>query len=157
MASPAPFPLASNLNSLLNGQAKALGLNGSAGVIVFEDVVAPMSFVLSVAPTTGGDIEVYVIVSEDNVTWTDGISPTSTSDQAGLIKTAQRVGVVNTATGLATTYIVNGFSIYSQLGYMPMFWSIVVSNKSGSSFAASGHIAQHSLQNYTTPVPVQYA
>jgi len=157
MASPAAFPLVSNLNGLLNGQAKGIGIIGTANVLSFDDVVAPIQIVLSSAPASGGVVEFYALLSEDQTTWTDGISPTANADQSALVRMARKIGYFNVDTGLATTYVFDEFSFYSFLGFTPMFWSILVFNKSGVSFAGSGHIAQHSLQNPTAPAPVQYA
>jgi hypothetical protein len=49
-----------------------------------------------------------------------------------------------------TLYYFPEFSVYSLLGFMPTYWSILVYNQSGSPFdlTAANFYAKHSLVSY---------
>ena len=58
--------------------------------------------------------------------------------------------VVVTVAANATLYYFPEFSVYSLLGFMPTYWSILVYNQSGAAFdlTAANFYAKHSLVSY---------
>ena len=88
--------------------------------------------------------------SEDGVNWTNGINPNSTSDQSSLIGSLVSLTPVVTVAANATLYYFPEFSVYSLLGFMPTYWSILVYNQSGAAFdlTSTNFYAKHSLVSY---------
>ena len=82
--------------------------------------------------------------------WTNGINPNSTSDQSSLIGSLASLTPVVRVAANATLYYFPEFSVYSLLGFMPTYWSILVYNQSGSAFdlTAANFYAKHSLVSY---------
>jgi hypothetical protein len=88
-----------------------------------------------------------VVCSEDNTHWTGGVNPAVTADQSAALASLKALWTINVVAN-ATIYEFPEFSIYSVLGFMPTYWSVVIYNQSGAALAASGFGAQHSLISY---------
>jgi len=87
VASLATFPLGpaqstDNLTALPNGQAKGLGALGTTLVQYYDDIVAPIQIKSGSAVSGSGTVSLYLVCSEDGISWTNGINPNSTSDQS---------------------------------------------------------------------------
>lgn len=137
-----------NLTGLPSGAALGLGVVGTTQIQYADDLVGPLQ--IKTGATAGGVVSLYLVVSEDGVTFSDGVDPSSTSDQSSKITSnTPLVETLNVIAG-STLYYFNAFSVFSRLGYMPSFWAVVVQNLSGSDFdnSASNFIANHSLVSY---------
>ena len=155
VASLAAFPLGpgqstDNLTALPNGQAKGLGAVGTTLVQYYDDIVAPIQIKSGSAVSGSGTASLYLVCSEDGISWTNGINPNSTSDQSSLIGSLASLTPVVSVTASAAVYYFPEFSVYSLLGFMPTYWSILVYNQSGSAFdlTAANFYAKHSLVSY---------
>ncbi len=143
------FPLVSNLQSLAPGAAKCLGALGLSMTQYFDCNVAPMQ--IKIPNAAFGAIERRIIFSEDNITWTAGISPTATADQSGLTPLARFVDSTNISAASAGTYVLDEFDIVPLFGAaMPTFWSVLVWNKTNQAFSAllSDFFASYSVLSY---------
>ena len=155
VASLATFPLGpgqptDNLTALPNGQAKGLGALGTGLVQYYDDIIAPIRLKSGGSVSGSGNASLFLVCSEDGITWTNGINPNSTSDQSSLLGSLPSLTPVMTMAANATPYYFPEFSVYSLLGFMPTFWAIVVYNQSGAAFdsSATNFFAQHSLVSY---------
>ncbi len=139
------------LTSLANSAAKGLGSLGATLTEYVDDNVAPIKIKTGAASVSAsGTVLVYVVTSEDGSNWTNGIDPTSTSDQSSKLTGLTPLSPVLNANANATTYFFPEFSIYSILGFMPSYWSVVILNQTGAAFdaTASNFTAKHSLVSY---------
>ncbi|HWS93831.1 MAG TPA: hypothetical protein VN306_15480 [Mycobacterium sp.] len=155
VASLATFPLGpgqstDNLTALQNGQAKGLGALGTTLVQYYDDIVAPIQIKSGSSVSGSGSVSLFLVCSEDGTNWTNGINPNSSADQSSLIGTLTPLTPAVTVASNATIYVLPEFSIYSLLGFMPTYWSIVVYNQSGAALdaTATNFIAKHSLVSY---------
>jgi len=155
VASLATFPLGpgqstDNLTGLPNSQAKGLGTLGATLVQYYDDIVAPIQIKSGSSVSGSGTVSLFLVCSEDGVSWTNGINPNSTSDQSSLIGSLASLMPVVTMTANATLYHFPEFSVYSLLGFMPTYWSILVYNQSGAALdpTAANFYAKHSLVSY---------
>ena len=155
VASLATFPLGpgqstDNLTALQNGQAKGLGALGTTLVQYYDDIVAPIQIKSGSSVSGSGSVSLFLVCSEDGTNWTNGINPNSSADQSSLIGTLTPLTPAMTVASNATIYVLPEFSIYSLLGFMPTYWSIVVYNQSGAALdaTATNFIAKHSLVSY---------
>ena len=155
VASLATFPLGpgqstDNLTALPNGQAKGLGALGTTLVQYYDDIVAPIQIKSGSSVSGSGSVSLFLVCSEDGTNWTNGINPNSSADQSSLIGTLTPLTPAVTVASNATIYVLPEFSIYSLLGFMPTYWSIVVYNQSGAALdaTATNFIAKHSLVSY---------
>jgi hypothetical protein len=155
VASLATFPLGpgqstDNLTALPNGQAKGLGALGTTLVQYYDDIVAPIQIKSGSSVSGSGNVSLFLVCSEDATNWTNAINPNSSADQSSLIGTLTPLAPAVTVASDATIYVLPEFSIYSLLGFMPTYWSIVVYNQSGAALdaTATNFIAKHSLVSY---------
>jgi hypothetical protein len=140
-----------NLSGLPNGQAKGMGSLGTTLLQYYDDIVGPIQIRSGPSGVSGsGTVSFYLVCSEDNTHWTGGINPNATTDQSSLLSTLPALSPVLAVTANATLYILPEFSIYSVLGFVPTYWSVVVYNQSGAALdvTASNFRAQHSLISY---------
>jgi len=151
----ATFPLGpaqstDNLTALPNGQAKGLGALGTTLVQYYDDIVAPIQIKSGSAVSGSGTVSLYLVCSEDGISWTNGLNPNSTSDQSSLIGSLASLTPMVTVAANAALYYFSEFSVYSLLGFMPTYWSILVYNQSGAAFdvTAANFYAKHSLVSY---------
>ena len=74
----------------------------------------------------------------------------SATTGSGRISPEMTVSVLSTVAANATLYHFPEFSVYSLLGFMPTYWSILVYNQSGAAFdlTAANFYAKHSLVSY---------
>jgi len=155
VASLATFPLGpaqstDNLTALPNGQAKGLGALGATLVQYYDDIVAPIQIKSGSAVSGSGTVSLYLVCSEDGISWTNGINPNSTSDQSSLIGSLASLTPTVTVAANAALYYFPELSVYSLLGFMPTYWSILIYNQSGAAFdvMAANFYAKHSLVSY---------
>jgi hypothetical protein len=137
------FPQYTNLNSLANNAAKPLGKidnsatgggNKANNIWIDVDITLGASGV-----STTGSIELYLLESKDDTTYTDGISPTGTSDIASSLKNATLFKVL---AATANSQVIRWRQRLGDfLSDMPKYGSIVAYNKSGAALAASGNDA----------------
>lgn len=126
----------SNLNSLANSQAKALGkIDLSAGVndlhIFFQATLAGSGI------SSTGTIEIYWSGSQDDATYTDGIAPTGSGDVAASLKNSTLLAVLRA--DVNSQVVRRNIDVGSRLGSLPKFGTVVAVNKSGAALAASGN------------------
>ena len=155
VASLATFPLGpaqstDNLTALPNGKATGLGALGTTLVQYYDDIVAPIQIKSGSAVSGSGTVSLYLVCSEDGISWTNGLNPNSTSDQSSLIGSLASLTPMVTVAANAALYYFSEFSVYSLLGFMPTYWSILVYNQSGAAFdvTAANFYAKHSLVSY---------
>jgi hypothetical protein len=141
----------SRLNSVANSQAFTVGaVDNSTTKAVNEKVELKVTLGSSGVSATG-TVEVYALESEDNTTWSDGITGDVTGNQAANLKNAKLLAVLNAN---ANSQVVNfQFDLVGQGGINPLvdvpkYWSLLVYNKSGAAFAASGNDAQYTPIKY---------
>jgi hypothetical protein len=145
------FSVASNLNSLANGNVKALGTVDNSAVRANNYQIKLKITANSTGVSATGTVTVYLVRSNDNSDWTDGISPSSTSDQSASIKNATIIGVFNL--NAVNQVLIVQFDLLMEGGPVPAydcpkFWTLAIGNGSGAAFAASG--------NAVTYMPVTY-
>lgn len=154
-AGPVTFPdgpgqTTDNLTALPNNTALGLGKVGTALTQYFDALVAPISFLTTSGAVSGDTVSLYLVISEDGTHWTAGIDPTSTSNQASKLTGHQPLQTITVGAG-AATYFFDEFSIDTALGgFMPTFFSVVISNQSGAALNAtpSNFYAQYNLVAY---------
>lgn len=145
-AGAAAFPNASNLASLANNLAASLGGLGT-GTVYFDDLVASISVLTGTGTSGGGTLKVFVIMSEDNSHWTNGINPNSASVSAAALASLNPIYTIN-ANVDATTFYFPEFSLTNVFGFVPSYWTVVVQNLSGTALASTGYFAEHNLLSY---------
>lgn len=127
-----PGQATDSLTALASNNAKGLGVIDMSAAPAADCFLPPMKIKSGASGTSStGYLTVYIITSEDNTIWTDGIDPTSTSDQAAKIATATTACVI-AVTANATTYYTPEISIYALLGFVPKYAAVVVRNQSGA-------------------------
>jgi hypothetical protein len=127
-----------NLTAMPSNFSRAMGVIGSGQTQYYDDNIGPITILTNSSGVSAtGTITCYIITSEDNVHWTDNISPTASGDQTSKIVSAPIApgGVIN-ATAASTIYTLPEFSIASALGFMPSYWSIVIRNQSGTQLSS---------------------
>lgn len=127
-----PAQVTDSLTALASGAAKPLGLLDFSSAPVFDCNIAPMKVKSNASGVSStGLLTVYVLTSEDNSIWTDGISPTATTDQSAAIAVASVACQINVVAN-GTTYYTPEFSLFALLGFMPKYASVMVRNQSGA-------------------------
>jgi hypothetical protein len=138
-----PFATVSNLNSLANTEAKPLGK-----VTAVASSQVPLNYrmnleiaLASTGVSATGVLEIYLIESEDDSDYTDGIDPAGTTNIAASLKNAKLIDVL---LANANSQIVRAVIDLIGAGFPPVmdvpnFWTIVVKNLSGAALASSGH------------------
>jgi hypothetical protein len=145
------YPSVSNLASLASTNAVCVGnVNNSSSVgglsataVGFKVDVKIVLAASGVSAT--GTLTFYLVESTDaGTTYSDGISPSSGSNQAASLKNARLLFV---ATANANSQAVNAsFELPGQLA--PKDHSILVLNGSGAALAASGHAVDYTPVNF---------
>lgn len=135
-----------NLNSLATGASKPLGAvsNSSALAIGYKiDVVITLG---SSGVSAAGSINFFLAESYDGGTnYTDGISPTSSSDVTASMKNVVQVGFANAN---AVNQVVRfGFDLPRQLA--PKNFTIIAQNNTGAAFTSTANVAYYTPINYT--------
>jgi|SRR5215469_6156389 len=150
-----------NLTGLINRQAKGLGVVGSATVAADDykiGVIKITTGTVTNSPSGTGTVSLYLALSEDGVTFTDGLDPNS-QDGAGqaniLSVTSQSLATmliqrINTPAS-NTMYMFNAFSLKQKLGfYVPTFFGIYVANTSNGQLST---VAANFLAGYKVITP----
>lgn len=134
-------PQASNLNSLANGAAKSIGkINFNSN----NAHLATLKLKVTLASSgldANGTLELYFLGSQDDIDWTDGIDPTSTSDESSNIVDAIHIGSLHAAT--ASRVVNQTIDLFSRAGNGYAYGAVVVLNSSGAALPASGHDADY--------------
>jgi hypothetical protein len=142
-----PAPQASNLNSLANGAAKSLGKIDFNANNAHEATIKIKAALNSTGVSATGVLEYYFIGSQDDVDWTDGIDPTSTSDVAASIKNSRRI---KSSAANANSQVVNEtIDIFAFVGSGYSYGAVIVKNSSGAALAASGNDADYQTVVYS--------
>lgn len=145
------------ITSLAAGQALGLGSITTSPLPAADIVIAPIG-IQSGASGVNGTASIYLLVSEDGTTWTGGINPATSTNQATTLATLlasdTAFGPVQTInmTANATTYYFREFAVSSIVGpNIPSYVSILVQNQSGASFGstAGNHYAKYRIDTYT--------
>jgi hypothetical protein len=150
-----PLANVSRLNSLTNGQAKAFGEIDNTALKAL-DYNINLEIVLGSAGTTaGGQVELYMVESQDGVNWTDGIDPTTaTGDVAAQIKDAILIDVFDAQYVTTTrTTIKFHFNICEFVDYPAEYFGFVVRNlqlPNTTALAASGHLGNSASRKLAT-------
>lgn len=145
------FGTLSNLHSLANNAAKPLGAVDNSSTKALNYRIWLQFTLNSSGVSATGTVEIYLIESTDGGTdYTDGISPTTTSDIASSLKNAKLMAVLNAN---ANSQVVRyAFDVLGDWrGCMrdcPKHFSIVVVNKSGATLASSGGEATYTAIKY---------
>lgn len=141
-----------NVTGMTNGKALGLGnlTNGATGYA--NVMIPPMKITTGATVVSGQTLSLFLITSEDGTIYSDGISPTSTSDQSGKIVTATPAGKIAITTA-ATAYYFPEVDVLATLGFanMPINVGLVLENNSGGTL--NGTAANFSF-NY---VPITFA
>jgi len=167
MASPTVFPYGpaaqggspDNITGLAAGQAKVLGSVGIAATPLYDVTIAPIQVMTGTGAT--GTIEAYLVCSETpgaTGNWEGNVNPTLATDQSSLLPGLRRVQLVNVITS-AGSYKFPEWSVASVLGFMPMFFTVMIYNNTNAAFNATStnFNAMYSIINYTSPPPIAYA
>ena len=139
------FPLKSNITSLAALAAKPLGLVDNGATPIFDVDINPIKIKTNTGQAAGDTCTLYLIHSEDNLDWTDGIDPAATVDVAASLIVAMPVQTIKTEAA-ATIYYFDGFSLFSVLGKAPRYWTLVLLNNAAAgslSATAADHAAQY--------------
>jgi len=139
-----------NLTSLPSATALGQGVLDFSAAPVYDCVIAPMKVKSgSTGTSASGLLTGYIITSEDNTVWTDGISPTSASDQSAKIATAM-VAFQIAVVANATTYQTPEVSIFAILGFVPRYAALVVYNQSGHALdtTSTNFYEKYSITSY---------
>lgn len=133
-----------NLNSLANGAAKPLGVvDNSTAKKPYARLEITVTLASSSVSSTGY-IDWYLIRARQNTgasDWTDGISPTTTSDIASSLKNAR---IIRRSSANANNQVVKEV-FHLPVLYPGEYWTIVPLNGTGAAFASSGNDARYSL------------
>ena len=126
-----------NLTALPSATAYGLGVITNTPPLA-DCLVPPIKFETGSGATTGGVVNIYLITSEDNTIWTDGVSPTAQSNQKSKILTAVNAVTVPAASA-NTTYYIPEFSVLAALGFaeMPTYCAVVIDNETGGALHAT--------------------
>lgn len=137
-----------NLHSLPNGDTKPLGLIDLSSTGPADEcrvqLIIPLA---SSGVSSTGTIEVYwieTLAAADG--YTDGISPTDTTDVESDRKNAPRLAILNAN---ANSQVVNAtIDIHRLIGAGWARGSLLIKNKSGATTAGTGADAQYSTATY---------
>ena len=139
-----------NLTALPGATALGLGVLDLSAAAVFDCLIAPMRIKSGATGTlAAGTFAVWVITSEDNAVWTDGISPTSAADQSAKLATAVQACLIGVTVN-ATTYYTPEFSLLALLGFVPRYAAVVGQNLTGHALdtVAASFYAKSSVTAY---------
>jgi hypothetical protein len=138
------------LTSMPNGSAYGLGSLGAATTQYYDDNIAPIKITTATGTSASGVALLFLVVSEDNTNWTNGINPAVNTDQSGKLTGINPLFTVS-ANVDSTAFFFPEFTVASVLGYMPSFWAVVVWNQSGAAFnaTAGNFFASHSLISFS--------
>lgn len=156
------FGSASNLNSLPDGEAKPLGeVNNSTNY----RPSAKIHLIINL-PTSGlsdfGIVEIYLLsclgTAGTATNWSDGIDGDASSDQSSSVNTARLIKQFKADPSMHAkdiNWVCNDISLLTDqdnvmVGDLPPHWSLLVFNKSGAAFQATGHTATHRMVTYGT-------
>jgi hypothetical protein len=144
------FANVSNLNSMANAAACALGAVDNSGALALDEWIDLKISLASSGVVATGTLLVYLIESPDNSgsSYTDGISPGGAPDVSGSIKNALLVKVL--AANANSQIVRHRFRLGDVVSNMPKFWALVVTNSSGAALAASGHTCAYTPMVTTT-------
>lgn len=139
-----------NLTSLPSATAYGLGALDLSAAVVGDVLFAPLKIKSgSTGTSASGYVRRYLITSEDNSLWTDGISPSAVSNQLSKIVTARLIDAI-AVTANATTYYFEERSVMDILGFVPRYVAIVLDNESGHALdtVAGSFAAQYSVDAF---------
>ena len=146
-----PGETTDNLTSLGDGEAKGLGAIDSGAKA--DEIIAPIRVKSDAAAWAAGDkVSIYLVHSEDDIVWTDNIDPDATADQAAKILAAHHVQTLPLEANDTELWF-REFSLFSELGFMPKWWGVVVFNQgvaTGADLSATAgdHFAKHAPMNW---------
>jgi hypothetical protein len=141
-----PGQVTDNLTGLANNQTRGLGIVGTSTVDAKDVKVGVVKITTGTVPSSPngtGTASLYLALSEDGVTFTDGLNPNSTDGvaQGNLFITSQSLANMLVqrifCPASATSYLFNAFSLVQKLGYVPTFFGLYVVNNTGASFSAT--------------------
>jgi|GEM_PF-2686606 len=146
-----PGQVTDNLTALPSNTARGLGAVQlvTTGAPAADCVIAPIQIKSGTGVSGTGNCFLYIICSEDNTIWDAEVSPSSASDQSGVVPTARLIQQMSVNTD-ATSYAFNEFSVWSRLGFIPTWFTVVISNQSGAALdATSGNFsAKYAVDSY---------
>lgn len=136
----------SNLNSLANAATKPIGAidnstAGACGFLVDYKITLAAS---SVSAT--GTIGFYLLTSGDGTNYTDGISPTASTDQTSSMKVSAQQ-LAHTVVANANSQVCYGSFEIPRM-FAPKYHSFLITNSSGAALASSGHYVYYTAVNF---------
>lgn len=148
-----------NISALANGAMKGLGKPASFNGSIFADLLSQnlkfTSGTIPGSPSGTGTANLYLCLSGDGTTWTNGIDPTATTDQSAHIVTGPPLLLVSSivVTTSATAYYFPWFSTMQILGtpLLPEYVSLLIYNLTGAAFATtsgSNNVAKYDLISF---------
>lgn len=136
----------SNLNSLASAATKPIGAidnssTGACGFLIDYTIVLASSSVSST-----GTISFFLMTSGDGTNYTDGISPTASTDQTSGMKNAA-MKLVHTAIANANSQTCRD-SFELPRTFAPKYHTLLIQNNSGAALASSGHSVYYTPINF---------
>lgn len=105
---------------------------------------------IATGATDGGVFRVYLVESQNGTEWTDGISPTATSDQTAKLQNAKLIRTYNAGgTGSGTTTLRDHFNVAGYVVNMPQYVGFLFKNSSGQT-ATNGFDADYQSITFAT-------
>jgi hypothetical protein len=139
------------LTALPSATALGLGTINQSTLLPYDINIAPIRIKTGASGVSvSGYCRLWLVTSEDGTVWTDGVDPTTATNQASKLITAPLFGGISAAAN-ATTYYFPEFSVASLLGFMPLYWAVVVENQSGAALDAVA------ASFYSRYLPIAYA
>ena len=140
-----PGQLTDNLTGLANNQIRGMGIVGTVLLDIKDIKVGTIQITTGTVPNSpngSGTAGIFIASSEDGTNWTDAMDPNSTDGaaQASLFVSGQsmRNNLVQriSCPASATAYTFDCFSILQQIGYVPSFIGVFVTNNTGGAYNA---------------------
>jgi hypothetical protein len=145
------FTASANLNSLADGQAKPLGVVDNTS-LKYPNAYVSLNFAATSGLAYEGAIELYFLSCIDTTSdkWSDDINPDTTSNVSASIANAKLISPTlradNTLSGKDIVWVCNDLA--KEVGDLPLKWTIIVYNKTGQAFRATGKKAVYRLKTY---------
>jgi hypothetical protein len=147
----AAFSSASNINSLASAAAKPLGAVDNSSALAVNYRCYLKVTLNSTGVSSTGTLSIYLLESTDNSNWSDGISPSGSSDIASSVKNAKLLAVLTANANNQVIYY--DFDILGDLqGVMrdcPKYFSLVLLNSTGAALNGSGNAITNTPIKYT--------
>jgi len=145
------FTASTNLNSLADGQAKPLGTVDNTS-LRYPNAYVSLNFAATSGLAYDGAIEIYFLSCIDtaNNKWSDNINPDTTSNVVASLANAKLISPAlradNSLSGKDVVWVCNDLA--KEVGDLPEKWTLVIVNRTGQAFKATGKRAVYRLKTY---------